>query len=265
MTGLSLAQLQAGMQAAIKDGDDAALDLIAAPPHNSRADRLATYRDAYRLRLAGILRDDFDALHAFLGDEQFDLVARAYIDACPSATRNARWYGERFAAFASQTPPWSAHPVIGDLAALQWALSSAFDAPDAPTASLDDMARIPPEKALSLRLQLHPSVAIVPISTNAAAILGALRRNEAPPAPQPEAAGAAILVWRLDMQARYRSLDEEEAMLLRETIDGARFGLLCEMAAMMSDPENAAMRVAGHLRGWVDSGLVSRFLPAGSA
>ena len=27
----------------------------------------------------------------------------------------------------------------------------------------------------------------------------------------------------------------------------------------MDDPDNAAMRVAGYLRGWVETGLVSRF------
>ncbi|MFP1633257.1 putative DNA-binding domain-containing protein [Zhengella sp. ZM62] len=259
MTGPTLAQLQASMQAAIKDGDDAALALIAAPPHNSRAERLATYREAYRLRLAGILRDDYDALHAFLGDEQFDLLSQAYIDACPSTTRNARWYGERFAAFAGGTEPWSRHPVIGDLAALQWALSCAFDAPDGAAAGLDDMARVPPEAAMGMRLHLHPSLQLLDLSTNAASIFGALRQDEPPPAPEFSEGGAPVLVWRMEMQARYRPLDPEEAMLLRETRAGAHFGLLCEMAAMMDDPDNAAMRVAGYLRGWVETGLVSRF------
>lgn len=259
MTGPSLAQLQASMQAAIKDGDDSALALIAAPPHNSRAQRLATYRDAYRLRLAGILRDDFDALHAFLGDEQFDLLAQAYVDACPSKTRNARWYGQGFAAFAAQTAPWNRHPVIADLAALQWALSCAFDAPDGAVAGLADMARVPPERAMDMRVHLHPSLQLLDLSTNAAAIFAALRQDEPVPAPERTENGAPVLVWRMDMQARYRPLGAEEAMLLRETLSGAHFGLLCEMAAMMDDPDNAAMRVAGYLRGWVETGLVSRF------
>lgn len=257
MTRPSLAELQARMQAAIKDGDDAALALIAAPPHNSREDRLATYRNAYRLRLAAILRDDFDAIHAFLGDAQFEALSAAYIEACPSSTPNARWFADRFPAFTAATAPWNTHPVIGDLAALQWALAGAFDAADGEAASLQDLAALPPERAMDMVLAFTPSVRLLTPGTNAAAILSALRQDETPPDAASLPNGCATLVWRADLQARYRPLEPEEAMLLAEAMAGRSFGLLCEMAAMMADPGSAAPRVAGYLRGWIESGMVA--------
>ena len=259
-----LAELQAIMQAAILADSpvDDALAMIAEPSGNTAGERLETYRSAYRIRLVSILREEFDALHAFLGDEEFDALALAYVAVCPSSTPDARWYGDRFASFALSTQPWSDHPVIGELAALQWALSGAFDAADAPVMLIDDLAAIPAAAVASLRLAFHPSASLLDRTTNASEIFTALRGDAEPIAPSAIDDGSAVLVWRSDNRARYRILEAEEAMLAREAMGGQEFSLLCEMAATMADPDSAAMRVAGVLRGWIDSGVLSGVQPS---
>ena len=270
MSVLSLAEIQQRMQEAIlaASPSDNAIGLIARPATGSAETRLETYRSAYRIRLLAILREDFDALHEFLGDTDFDMLAAAYLEAHPSHTPDARWFGDGLAAFAASATPFAAHPVIAELAALQWALGKAFDAHDAPAATIDDLAAVtrdidvnvfvPADHAAELAFAFHPCVSILTRTTNAAEILTALRSGSDPVAPETVDDGALILVWRAESRARYRVLEAEEAMLAREAASGASFALLCEMAAMMRDDGNAAMRVAGVMRTWLESGIVSQ-------
>jgi hypothetical protein len=46
-------------------------------------------------------------------------------------------------------------------------------------------------------------------------------------------------------------------MALDAMRDGVPFGVLCEMIAMMADPDSAAMRAATYLRSWIDSGIIA--------
>lgn len=47
---------------------------------------LAIYHNAYRARLLEALRGDYPAVHGWLGDEEFDALALAYLDAHPRST-----------------------------------------------------------------------------------------------------------------------------------------------------------------------------------
>ena len=89
------------------------------------ARRLAIYHHAYRARLLDTLRDSFGHTRSYLGDEQFDGAARAYIEAHPSCTASLRWYGQGFPAWLRQR--WPDDGEIGELAALDRALRAAFD------------------------------------------------------------------------------------------------------------------------------------------
>ncbi len=46
-------------------------------------------------------------------------------------------------------------------------------------------------------------------------------------------------------------------MLWDEAASGISFGVLCGVAATYDDPESTAARVAGYLKGWLASGLLS--------
>ena len=80
------------------------------------AERLDIYVAAYRLRLLEALATDFSGLHTLTGDEQFDQLGRAYIDACPSHHFSLRWYGHGVAEFLQRTPPYAEYPVLAEMA-----------------------------------------------------------------------------------------------------------------------------------------------------
>jgi hypothetical protein len=66
---MSLADLQTKFQAGIRNGDQSILASIRDSPGTDRAKLFAVYYDAYRLRLAEFLANDFPMLRNFLGED----------------------------------------------------------------------------------------------------------------------------------------------------------------------------------------------------
>ena len=81
----------------------------------------------------------------------------AYVAAKPSHHPNLRWFSQGLPDFLKTTEPYSDHPILADLAALEKALNDAFDAADAPVLALADMAGFAPELWNTLKFQPHPS------------------------------------------------------------------------------------------------------------
>ena len=76
------------------------------------------------------MRSDHELLHAYLGDEMFDEMGHAYVKAHPSEHPNLRWFSQALPEFLKSAAPYSDHPVLSDLAALEKALNDAFDGKD---------------------------------------------------------------------------------------------------------------------------------------
>lgn len=253
----SLAELQERLQADIIKRSGHTLPQIKSPPGKDKAKRLAVYQNAYKLRLIEILGLSHEKLWAYLGDEQFHQMANRYFDAYPSNHPNARFVSTRLPQFLSSDAQYSKQPALAEIAAIEEALEDVFDAPDAPLATMEDLAAMPPDRIASLTILFAPSVRLLAMETNALDIFQSLKDESEPPAPAKAKESRPLLVWRQELRSRYRETSAEENMLLREGMAGKPFSILCEMASVMDDPENAAGRVAGYLTGWINGGLVS--------
>jgi hypothetical protein len=104
-----------------------------------------------------------------------------------------------------------------------------------------------------------PRLTVLPSATNAADIWSALRDESPPPPPRRLPEPQAILVWRQDVTARFRTLGTEEAMMWDEAAAGTRFGVLCEMVATYGGEDGADFRAASYLKDWVDMGSLAGF------
>jgi hypothetical protein len=258
----TLKEIQESFQRAVIDGDDAILALI---PDNSRTGRgtlLGVYRHAYVGRLVDVTGSDYELLQAYMGEETFDTMARAYVRAHPSHTPNVRWFSRSLPDFLSATEPYRSHPELAEMAALERALNDAFDAPDAPVLTIGDLRSVPPESWGSLSFTPHPSAARLVNTTNAFAIWLALKDEKEPPTAAKLPEREVLLVWRDDTMPRVRELGPEEAMMWTEAAKGVSFGVLCEMAATFDDPDNAAVRAAQYLHGWLAKGALSGYSTA---
>lgn len=251
------ARLQDDFQRGILSGDDTVLAEILDSPKEKREVLLGVYRHAYGSRLVEALRHDHVLLHLYLGEEMFDAMGQAYVAAKPSHHPNLRWFSQGLPGFLKNTEPYSKHPAIADLAALEKALNDAFHAADAPVLGLADMAGFAPEVWSTLIFRPHPASRRLDVSTNAAAIWLKLKNDETPPDGMALEKPAPLLIWRQDVTPMFRELLPEEAMMWDEAAAGIPFGVLCSMLATWDDPDGAAARGAGYLHSWITSGLLS--------
>jgi hypothetical protein len=251
------ARQQDDFQRGILSGDDSILAEILDSPKEKREVLYGVYRHAYGSRLVDALRNDHELLHSYLGDETFDAMGYAYVAAKPSHHPNLRWFSQGLPDFLKTTEPYTDHPVLADLAALEKALNDAFDAADAPVLGLADMAGFAPEVWNTLLFRPHPASRRLDVSTNAAAVWLALKNDETPPDAIALDEPRRLLIWRQDVTPMFRELTAEEAMMWDEAANGIPFGVLCSMLATYDDPDSAAARGAGYLHGWVTSGLLT--------
>ena len=219
-------------------------------------ERLAIYAEAYRLRLIEALETDFVALRAFVGADFAD-IARAYIGAHPSTHPSLRHFGRHLSGFLAHDPHYRAQPVLADLAAFDWALTEAFDAPDAAVLAIDTLAALPPEQWAGMRLQPHPSLIRLDLYWNAAAIWNAADAGTALPAAERAPDPIAWAVWRQELRTYFRSLPAPEAWALDAVRAGRDFATVCEGLCEWIEPTQAAAHAAGWLKQWTIDGMLS--------
>ena len=216
----ALAQLQRAFQGYVLRDDAGLAERIAGGERVDPQQRLRIYFDAYRSRLVEALATDYEALRALMGDDAFGSACHAYVEATPSQFRNVRWYGGGLPQYLRVTPPWAKQPMLHEVAVFEWALTLAFDAPDAPVVGFDELARMPQHAWPVLGFALHPSAHWLELRSNAPSLRKATDAGD----PLPEAVfGDEIktwLIWRKELTAYFRSLNESESWALKAVREG---------------------------------------------
>ena len=194
----ALAAQQRQLKQAIVRGDDA--------PGAAVSGRLHIYRQAYAARLVAALRDNFGALPQVLGDDAFDALARAYIEAYPSRKPSIRWFGDQLTAFMASRDDLVPHAAITDLARMEWGLRAAFDAADANPIDVAALAAVAADAWPALVLVPLPSVQLLDMGWCVEPIWRALQGvavgDELPELPEPEAFEHGLVVWRSGLATR---------------------------------------------------------------
>jgi hypothetical protein len=219
------------------------------------ARRLGIYHHAYRARLVDALRDSHGHLAAYLGDDWFGRDALAFVAEHPSTHDSLRWYGAAFASWLHERHPQDRD--IAELAALDWALRHAFDGPDAPAATLAELARVAPADWDGVVLAFQPTYARLQFAFNTIALWQALDHDEAPPPAEALAQPTQVLVWRRGSSPHFRSIDTFEAAALDGLHEGTSFAATCESLALAFPATDVAAGMGRLLRRWIDEGLLS--------
>lgn len=221
---------------------------------------LGVYDRAYKARLFEVLAEDFPATHTLLGDDSFAEAVDDYLNAHPSEAKSIRWIGRHFSTWLSTDERWRKHAVLAEMAAFEWALGLAFDAPDDETLTVDGLAAVPPDAWPHLTFTFHPSFNTLALTYEVAPFQQAVANERDPEsAPEQLVAGSTWAVWR-DPQSlivNYRPLSEEEAWGLEILKKGGAFAALCETLAETGNAENAALKAAGYLRNWIEAGWIT--------
>ena len=254
---MRLVELQRNFQQHLLAGDDAILESVVDAPPLAPAARVKVYRNAYRVRLLDSLQDTYPVLFKVLGDEVFEDLGAAFINAHPSVHRSIRWYGRELADFLAQRPPYAEQPILAEIARFEWTLSEVFDAADAAPVGREALQAIDPGSWDRIGFVFHPSLRLLDLTWNTVAVWQAMSRDEDPPQPESTDTPIPWLLWRRDLTNRFRSLDAAEKAALEAALSGERFGELCAVLKNWLPEEVIPLRAAALIGTWTDSGMIT--------
>jgi hypothetical protein len=253
-----LAQLQQDFQAYVLHGAEPMKMEVVTTDRVPAEVRLNIYSTAYRLRLLEALETEYTALKAALGDEEFERLGLAYIDAYPSPYPNLRWFGGNLDAWLKAVEPYSNNLVLSELATFEWAMGLAFDAPDAAVVTIEQIASVPGEQWPEMRFVPHPSLQRRELDSNAPLIWKSVAAEQEPPQPIYQDIPLTWIIWRHELKTYFRSLPVDEAWALSAMTTGASFAEICEDLCEWVDELLVAQHAASLLKEWVSQGLITQ-------
>ncbi len=259
-TQKSLAELQNALQDFLLDKRQDASDLTLETPAFSRKERLHIYHQAYRLRLLDALRNDYPALEAFIGEDNFVVLTNDFIAANPSQHPSLRWLGEKLPQFIREHSTWNSQVAAIELAEFEWAQVMAFDAADIQCATLSDARALAPEQWMNMGIQFHPSVQSLNFYTNAPQVWNKLIKDNEVITAELYPHANTWLVWRDELQVVYRPLEKPEAWALNAFAHQQKFADICAGLCEWYPETQVPMQAAQYLQHWLNAGLVIAIL-----
>lgn len=246
---MNLAQLQREFRSALTQESTGATARFG----NQGRAGLAVYRNNYRVALANCLSDNFATVRAWLGDEAFDRAVRIHIDQRPPHSWTLDAYTHEFPETLDLL--YSQDPEVGELARLERDLGMAFVGADAEPLEISELPQMDWERAV---LPLVPTLSLLSLRTNAAAIWSSIQSQATPPAASRLAEPLVLALWRKGFTVSFRALASLEAAAISMASEGRTFADIC--AAIAAEVgEEKGVQIAGNLLGqWVRDGMIAR-------
>ena len=254
-----LRDLQLRFQDYLIDGSQAIEADIVSTATALAEHRLATYYNAYRIRLIDALAIDYSALENHLGRETFEQLCLDYLLHYPSQYPSVRWFGQHLPAYLAEACNREDAELVRELARYEWAQVCIFDAANsANRVQLEDMAQFPPETWPDLQFDFKPAVQWLDLYWNVPQLKAAVDNSEAQPELQRSDIPLRWLLWRREFKMHWRSLDVHEAWAIEQAANGANFAEICEGLLEWVDAEQVALVAAGFLKQWIGDQLLAR-------
>jgi len=213
---------------------------------------LAVYHNAFRAQLVACLKDSYERLWAWLGDDAFDAAARHHIARHAPESWTLGEYGVGFAETIEVLYPED--PEVAEIAALDWALRRAFDGPDAPSFDPQRLAEVDWDKAA---IHFVPTLDLLPVTTNCGAIWSAIAAGDDVPSAQFLPEPAWVRVWRMELQPHFATIEGTEMDAIQLAASGLSFARLCDRLAEKIGVEAAVEAAGRYLASWLQDGLIA--------
>ncbi|MEE8387674.1 MAG: DNA-binding domain-containing protein [Acidiferrobacterales bacterium] len=253
-----LAKLQQAFQRRVLDPKQSSLPTwVSAGGRATPETQLLVYTSAYRARLTEVLAEDFPAIANAIGEDGFETLAEAYIDAHPSRYFSLRDFGDHMADFMTHAADYKDMPWLSELAVFERLLGRAFDATDAPIFREQDMAAVPAENWADLRFILHPSVQRIDCIWDAPSMWKVLTSDTPKEVTAEAGESVAWLVWRQQLTTQFRSLNKGEQIVLDTLREGATFNDACVALSTLMAEDEVPLHIATLLKSWITQELIS--------
>lgn len=231
--------------------DPRALAIAAGSARLSPVEQVDVYREQFFLRHVDVLREDFSTIAHYLGDDAFEALAKDYLAKHPPSSFTLRDLGHAFPSFVAHDP------VLSDLARLEWAFVTAFDAKDVPPFDTATIANVPEDAWPHARIVFHPALQLVATDVAAQDYRAAVKEGNAP--QRPEARKCWIVVYRGEDKLKYMDVDRDAYELLVSLARGTALGEACEEAARRSQADLAVFqeKLGGWFALWTSRGWIA--------
>lgn len=237
------------------ENDTTVLTQITPVAKSNIAERLNIYHHAYRSRIREALTSQFPNLAKLLGAEVFNQYMDDFIARFPSTHRNMRWLGDKLSDFLQEYAPDK--QLYGDMANFEWRLGIAFDSPDTPCLSIQDLSAFTPEQWGDLSFEWHPSVYLGQAQTNVIRNW-MLLEGDVSSGLEVDVEPTNYLVWRKEFVSQFKSLSALEADAIVYIMQNHTFGELCDFLTAHIDEEDVLPYAAGLLSQWLQEEMLVR-------
>jgi hypothetical protein len=229
------------------------------PPAGSLAERWRIYHEGYRIRIAEAIESDHPATRRILGPGAFRALCRRYLEDCPPRSFDLGRVADRLPDWLRGDAIGRTLPFLPDLARFERALADAVVTPDARPTRREDLAALGPEGVAGLHVAPAPGTALIrspwPVPD-----LWALRgRPDDEVDLQVDGRPADVVVWRVGLEVRWRSLNGEE-VFLEKLGRGATLATLARRGEQPADPARID-RLVVLFRRMIEESIVRAMLP----
>lgn len=231
--------------------DDTALSararaLVGGNDRLTPAQQVDIYRRQFWLRHDDVLREDFPALLALLGEDGWERFVHAYLAAHPPHHKNLRYLAADAARFADG---WDGFPaehaaVCREIVRYELAFLDVFDGPDPTPLDGAVLAGLSPEAWSSATVELNPFVRLFafahPVHRFRLAVKAPSEEAAAPALPA--AAPVKLALFRKDLVVHFEELSDGAHALLEALRAGETLlGACAALAAGKSEAEVQAL------------------------
>ena len=218
------------------------------------ARRLRIYRNHYYITLIEALAATFPVTRRLVGEMFFAQVARRFAATSPPAGPCLFEYGEGFPALLEALPEAQAHPYLGDVARLEWALNLSRTAPDVPPLDPSGLGRVESGRQADLIFVFHPACRLFASRFPVARIWATNQPSASEATIALDEGACRLLIHRQDGEPVWRTLGDAEFAFLY----ALRAGRPLERAVAAAN--GAGFDLAGTLAGLLGCGAIADFI-----
>jgi len=242
--GNGLADLQRRFARAVLQATLSVPDGVRRDVRPTRERRFGVYRNNVKASLATALAARFPVVARLVGEEFFTAMALVFIERHPPRSPVLSEYGAAFAGFLEGFDPAADLSYLPDIARLEWARQVAFHSADADAADIGRLAALPPEALDSVRLGLHPAMAVIASPWPVVAIWSTNTHDATPVAPADDWTAETALVTRPHLDVLVQRLPPGADLLVAELAQGNALGAAADAVARTHESFDLAMALS---------------------
>lgn len=225
------------------------------PPKGTIEERVDIYASGFYGRLTETLNDDYAALAALMGEDEFNALCYAYIRTYPSHSYTLNSFGEKMSRFLLETAPYKNKPYLAEIALFEYAESTAITARDADLLIATDLQTLPLEQWPEMKFYLHPSCQFLMMHWNSLSLITEYRSMNTFPKPKRLKTPQSLILWRRQQDVRYCVLGNLEHTLLHAVKKQLSFADICALLSKELPEEQVATYLVKELYAWLTEEL----------